>query len=401
MYTVSELNRTAKGLLESEFSAVWIRGEVSEFTRAPSGHLYLTLKDDAAEIGCVRFRSHSSALPQVPIAVGAIVLALGRVTLYEPRGRYQFIASVIHPVGAGALQEAFERLKRKLLEEGLFDPSHKKPLPVIPRHIGVITSPTGAAIRDIVSVISRRWPLSRVTLYPSSVQGESAPQELIAAIDAAERFSSTVEPIDVLIVGRGGGSAEDLMAFNEEQVARRIFACPIPTVSAVGHEVDFTILDFVADVRAPTPSAAAELVVPDQAEVLASLSTLAARMTRACTHALAARRLHLQANLRTSLFRIPQQKVQTLDQRLDQLITTVMTRMQAALRTRCDAFSHLSGVLRLSDPERPLQHGFSLTFVPGSTVPVSDASSLAAGDRIETRFARGRTRSLVEEVITE
>lgn len=401
IYTVSELNRAARAHLEDAFDAVWVKGEITGMTRAPSGHLYFTLKDEVSEISAVRFRTRSFLLPSDGLDPGTTVLAFGKLTIYEPRGRYQFIASLLQPVGAGALQAAFERLKKKLLSEGLFEEAHKKALPATPDTIGVITSPTGAAIRDIVSVLSRRWPLARVVVFPSAVQGDAAPGDLTAALERAARYSEGVERLDVLILSRGGGSAEDLAAFNDERVARAVFGSPIPIVSAVGHEIDFSITDFVADLRAPTPSAAAELVVPDSAEIRKATAALAARMNSAITACLRERMAALQSTIRVSIFRNLQRRVETEDQRLDQLLGRLSRAAAWSLQARNELLARLSDVLRLSDPRLPLHRGYSLTFVEGSTEPIRNASAVVAGTTIRTRLASGQLRSKVEEVISK
>src|SRR6185437_16242986 len=264
--TPSTLNRLVRGLLEDALSLVWIEGELSNVARPASGHLYFTLKDSGAQVRCAMFRPKNAALRFKP-ADGMQVLLRARVGLYEPRGEFQLVAESMEPAGEGALQRAFEQLKAKLDAEGLFDPARKRPLPRYARRIGVITSATGAAIRDVLSVLSRRWPLAEVEVLPVPVQGREAPPAIVAMLDKASRAARH----DVLLVTRGGGSLEDLWAFNDEAVARAIHACAIPVVSAVGHEVDFSIADFVADLRAPTPSAAAELLVPDAQTTLRHL----------------------------------------------------------------------------------------------------------------------------------
>ena len=273
--SVSELNRRVKKLLEQGIARLWVEGEISNIARPASGHVYFTLKDSAAQIRAAWFRQRQRG-PTIGLKDGDKVLAFGRVSLYEPRGDYQLIVEAVEPAGEGALKRQFEVLKKKLAAEGLFDEEHKQPLPALPGRIGVITSPSGAAIRDIVSVLRRRFPSIPVVIYPAAVQGEAAPAELIAALKAAVRRAEC----DVLIIGRGGGSLEDLWAFNDERLAREIAACPIPVVSAVGHEIDFTIADFVADVRAPTPSGAAEITVPDREDWLRAVGSLAARIVR-------------------------------------------------------------------------------------------------------------------------
>ena len=273
--TVSQLNRKAKTLLEQGIAKLWVEGEISNLSRPSSGHIYLSLKDENAQVSAAWFRQRQRG-PAIGFKNGDKVLAYGRVSIYEARGSYQLIIEQMEPAGEGVLKQRFDALKKKLLAEGLFDEDRKRELPALPSRIGVITSPSGAAIRDIVSVLGRRFPAVPVIIYPAAVQGEAAPGELIAALDTAIRR----DECDVLIIGRGGGSLEDLWAFNDEALARAIADCPIPIVSAVGHEVDFTISDFVADVRAPTPSGAAEIVVPNQHDWLHRVSTLAMRIGR-------------------------------------------------------------------------------------------------------------------------
>ena len=273
--TVSQLNRQVKNLLEQGIARVWVEGEISNLARPASGHLYFSLKDDAAQIRAAFFRQRQRG-PTIGLKNGDKVLAFGRVSLYEPRGDYQLIVEQVEPAGEGALKREFDKLKNKLAAEGLFDEGRKQALPALPRRIGVITSPSGAAIRDIITVLGRRFPSIPVIVYPAAVQGDAAPGELMASLaKAIER-----DECDVLIIGRGGGSLEDLWAFNSEALARAIADCPIPIVSAVGHEVDFTIADFVADRRAPTPSGAAEIVVPDSGDWLRTINSFAARIAR-------------------------------------------------------------------------------------------------------------------------
>lgn len=401
IYTISELNRSARETLEETFGEVWVKGEISELKRAASGHLYFTLRDADSEISAVRFRSHASVLSGVPIEQGMTILAFGKLTVYEPRGRYQFVASILQPIGAGALQAAIERLKARLLEEGLFDPAHKVPLPPFPRRIGVVTSPSGAAFRDIRATLTRRWPLADLFLFPTSVQGESAPTEIVDAVEAAVRFSEAEEPLDVLIVGRGGGSAEDLAAFSDEQVVRTIYGCPIPVVSAVGHEVDSALSDFAADLRAPTPASAAELVAPDVQDLIRTIEALASRAGRSISSRLTIRSERLRANLRGYLFRIPGRKIETISQRLDVAVEALRAGMARSLTERVRRWEHAADVLRLADPNLPLRRGYSLTFLKGTTTPLRAASEISEGSRIETRLATGRLHSRVEEVIDE
>ncbi len=279
--TVTQLNRRVKTLIEQGIARLWIEGEISNLSRPGSGHIYLTLKDDNAQVSAAWFRQRQRG-PAIGFKNGDRVLACGRVSIYEARGNYQLIIEQMEPAGEGVLKRRFDALKLKLATEGLFDEERKQSLPGLPRGIGVITSPSGAAIRDIVSVLRRRFPAIPVIIYPAAVQGDAAPGELINALQTAVERNEC----DVLIIGRGGGSLEDLWAFNDEQLAREIADCPLPIISAVGHEVDFTIADFVADVRAPTPSGAAEIAVPEQQEWLRRLDGLATRIARVGQRAL-------------------------------------------------------------------------------------------------------------------
>ena len=273
--TVSQLNRQAKALLEKGIGRIWVEGEISNLARPASGHLYFRLKDESAQVSAAFFRNRQRG-PTIGLKDGDHVLAYGQVSLYEARGDYQLIVEKLEPAGEGVLKRRYEALKKKLAAEGLFDEERKQPLPELPQRIGIVTSPSGAAVRDVLSVLRRRFPAVPVVVYPSAVQGDAAPGELIAALEAAVRR----DECDVLILTRGGGSLEDLWAYNDEQLARVLAELPIPVVSAVGHEVDFTIADFVADVRAPTPSAAAELVVPDAADWLRAIDSIARRIAR-------------------------------------------------------------------------------------------------------------------------
>ena len=297
IYSVASLKREARMMLEHGLPGVAVEGEISNFARPASGHWYFTLKDSSAQIRCAMFRQSNRMVKPIP-KEGDKVVIRGKLTLYEARGDYQLVANSLEPAGEGALRRAYEELRAKLEGEGLFADSNKQELPTWPSHIGVITSPSGAAIRDILNVLARRYPAAKVTIYPSSVQGEAAPLELLTALTSA----TTRQECDVLIIGRGGGSLEDLWAFNDESLARAIAACPLPIVSAVGHETDFTICDFVADLRAPTPSAAAELVSPQVDDWLAWLKQLP---------------LQLNRNLQRQL-QVQAQRLDQLDRRLAQ-----------------------------------------------------------------------------------
>lgn len=288
VYPVSRLVRESRLLLENSFPLLWVEGEISNLAMPASGHIYFTLKDEAAQVRCAMFRNRNRQLRFTP-ENGMQVLLRVRVTLYEGRGEFQLVVEHMEESGSGALQRAYEALKHRLGEEGLFAQDHKQTLPTIPETIGVVSSPDGAAVHDILSVINRRFPAVKVILYPVPVQGEGAAAKIAAAIQTAVSRAEC----DVLIIGRGGGSLEDLWSFNDEALARTIFACPIPTISAVGHEIDFTIADFVADVRAPTPSAAAELAVPEASDLLRRLASLNARAQSHMQAKLAAAQRHI------------------------------------------------------------------------------------------------------------
>ncbi|RDS80410.1 exodeoxyribonuclease VII large subunit [Dyella monticola] len=312
--TPSTLNRLVRGLLEDALPLIWIEGELSNVARPSSGHLYFTLKDSMAQVRCAMFKTKSATLRFKP-ADGMHVLLRARVGLYEPRGEFQLVAEHMEPAGEGALQREFERLKAQLDAEGLFAQERKRPMPRFARRIGVITSPTGAAIRDVLSVIARRWPLVDVDVLPVPVQGREAPPAIVAML----RKAAACGRYDVLLLTRGGGSLEDLWAFNDEQVARAIHASPVPVISAVGHEIDFSIADFVADLRAPTPSAAAELLVPD----------------------ILAQRRHLQ-QLQQRVLAIHERRLQARIQRVDHLLTRLQAqRPQARLARDRDRLLHL------------------------------------------------------------
>lgn len=310
--SVSDLNKAIRGQLESTFRLVWVKGEISNFKAHSSGHFYFSLKDSKAQVNAIMFRGFNQSLRFRPES-GMEVLVRGKITVYEPRGTYQIFCEQMEPVGAGALQLAFEQLKEKLKNEGLFDESRKRPIPSLPKHVAVVTSPTGAAIKDILNVLGRRFKGLRVTVIPALVQGDGAPASVIDGI----RKAQLLKDVDVMIVGRGGGSIEDLWGFNDEGVARAIAASKIPVISAVGHEIDFTIADFVADLRAPTPSAAAELVCRNALELMEKIQTLKASLWRIWNHVFSTKKTavkHLSERLTD-----PKRKLQDLMLRCDEL----------------------------------------------------------------------------------
>lgn len=327
--TVSELNRKVKDLLEVHLPLIWVEGEISNFSKPSSGHWYFTLKDENAQIRCAMFRSRNSIVSFKP-SNGDHVRLRARVSLYEGRGDYQLIVEHAEDVGFGLLQRRYEELKTKLANEGLFDEAFKKPLPKYPKHIGLITSPSGAAVRDVLHVLRRRNPNIPVTIFPVAVQGEQASEQIIQALTLADRFNKC----DVLIICRGGGSIEDLWAFNNEALARMIFAADIPIISAIGHEIDFTICDFVADLRAPTPSAAAEVVSPDATEKLAQFQQIEVRFRRSINNLLISKFEKLkntQIRLRHPGTRLTQgyQRLDELEQRMQRVIQNTLQKSQS------------------------------------------------------------------------
>ena len=411
--TVSQLNRQARTLLEQGLAKLWVEGEISNIARPASGHIYFSLKDDAAQIRCAYFRQRQRG-PTATLENGDQVLAYGRVSIYEARGDYQLIAEQVEPAGEGALKRQFEVLKKKLAAEGLFDEERKQELPALPKRIGVITSPSGAAIRDILTVLKRRFPSIPIVIYPAAVQGEAAPLELIAALETAIRR----DECDVLIMGRGGGSLEDLWAFNDEALARAIFDSPIPVVSAVGHEVDFTIADFVADVRAPTPSGAAEVIVPDRDDWLRAINSFAARIARLGERAVEDRGQTLDWLSRRLLQSSPRATLQRQRDRLREF------RHRLAGATRENALQHRpqltslwqrllnSGQASVSNANHRLQlamrglhsvsplatldRGYAIVEDAATGMVLVDASKISPEDDIRARLAKGELIATVK-----
>ena len=439
--TVSQLNRRAKTLLEQGFGRLWVEGEISNLSRPASGHIYFSLKDDKAQVSAAWFRQRQRG-PAIRFKDGDRVLAYARVSLYEARGNYQLIVEQMEPAGEGVLKRRFEALKKKLFEEGLFDEERKRELPVLPRRIGVITSPSGAAIRDILSVLARRFPAVPVIIYPAAVQGDAAPDELMAALATAVKR----DECDVLIVGRGGGSLEDLWAFNDEAFARAIADCPLPVVSAVGHEVDFTIADFVADVRAPTPSGAAELVVPDQEAWLHRIATLAVRIGRigersvedkaqeldwlgrrlmAASPAATLRRqrdslrennvrligalrqqLLTQQNqlhaARSDLMQLsPALSVQRSIGRLRDLQQRLLVRIRGTVGDTEHRVALLGRALHSVSPLATLDRGYAILQDPGTGRVLSDTDDVEVGNDIRARLSKGELLATVKKIINE
>lgn len=369
---------------------MWVEGEISNLTIPQSGHAYFTLKDEHSQIRAVLFRSSQRFL-KFTLQHGMKVICRGRVGVYEPRGEYQLILEYIEPKGMGALQLAFEQLKTKLEKEGLFDLDRKKPLPLLPRRIGIITSPTGAAIRDMLRVIERRHPKMHILLYPVPVQGIDAAPRIVEAL----RYFNREKNVDVVILGRGGGSLEDLWAFNEETLARAIFESDLPVISAVGHETDYSIADFVADLRAPTPSAAAEVVVESEERFRESISVLEARLVRSMKWMLE----RVRASLReyTRLLGDPRRMLGQYAQRIDELAGRLATGLSHALRRDRARLAALSAGLDHLNPLGILSRGYSVTRKLASGRILKDASEVGPGDLLSTRLHKGDVLSRVED----
>jgi exodeoxyribonuclease VII large subunit len=391
--SISQLTALIKGLLEQAFPSVWVVGELSDVARPQSGHVYLTLKDDQAQIRAVIWRSVAARL-RFDLEDGQEVICRGDLDVYPPRGSYQLVIREIEPRGEGALQRALRKLQQKLSAEGLFDPALKKPLPRFPRRIAVVTSPTGAAVRDFLEVVRRRWRGVHVLIVPTRVQGEGAAGEIAAAIRAVNRLAPAV---DVIVVGRGGGSMEDLWCFNEEPVVRAIFGSQIPVVSAVGHEIDVTLSDLVADVRALTPSEAAERVVPAEDEVLAALKKLGQQLDRGVASRLMQARARLDALGERRVLRRPLDMLRDWARRVDELDLRAGRAVQNHLQRHRDRLAALAARLESLSPLAVLARGYTVTSRVDDRQVIRDSRRLAPGDRIETRFAEGRAISRIEE----
>lgn len=393
VYTISELNRKVRFLLEGQFASIWVEAEVSNFKKHSSGHMYLSLKDENSQISAAFFSRYNHQL-KFQLKDGLKVLVFGKISLYEARGQYQFYIERIEPKGIGALQLAFLQLKEKLQKEGLFDPDHKKLIPKYPNRIGVVTSPTGAAIRDIINVVNRRFHGTQVLIYPVRVQGEGSAAEIAQAI----KDMNQMKEVDVVIVGRGGGSIEDLWAFNEEIVARSVYDSKLPIISAVGHEIDWTICDFVSDMRAPTPSAAAEIVVQNREEIENRLIQDQTRMKHSILGLLESRIQSLNALQSSYAFKQPLLLVDQFSQRLDELMRQLQNYLKANLSQKSQTFQGLVGRLNALSPLSILERGYSLSFTaPGELL--KDIKSVSVGDALTTRLARGVIKSKVEKIL--
>jgi exodeoxyribonuclease VII large subunit len=411
--SVSELTRSIRGTLETKFGAVWVQGEVSNYKLHPSGHQYFTLKDARAQIACVIFRNTMAPLRQ-PLADGAQVQIYANVTVFEARGQYQLSVQIIQPRGLGVLQAKFEALKRKLEAEGLFDPARKRVLPRFPKRIGIVTSPSGAAIRDILNVLRRRAPWLQILISPVRVQGTGAAQEIAVAIRELAKPNENFAAVDLIVVTRGGGSMEDLWEFNEEIVARTIADATVPIVSAIGHEIDFTICDFVADLRAPTPSAAAELIVPDIVDLRRQMDASArglgrellnrmrdaqqgldhAReiLRRSLGHKIDNYRRGLSHALATLQARSPVRELMLRRNRFGDLQRRFTELPLRALENARHRFQRIEGILRVLGPEATLRRGYSITKNERGEL-IRTVAAVRPKMRLKTRVADGEFES--------
>jgi exodeoxyribonuclease VII large subunit len=433
--TVEQLNRQIRQMIEGQLDTLWVQGEISNFKAHTSGHYYFSLKDSKSQISAVMFRGHNSRLKFRP-KDGDEVLVRGKVTVYEPRGNYQIMAEAMEPVGAGALQKAFEQLKEKLKKEGLFETARKRPLPAHPKHIAIVTSPTGAAIRDMLNILARRNRSSQVTVVPTVVQGATAAPQIVAALKLAYR----IPDVDVIIVGRGGGSIEDMWCFNDEALARTIAESPVPIVSAVGHEIDFTISDFVADLRAPTPSAAAELVSKNSEEIFQRLGSLRRflDLSMAKHLKLARQKLnHFEVRLVN-----PKRKLQDLALRNDDLFNRLSQamnffvekrkmrvallhegltspravidqkksqlqmlklrmnqNMKTFLKAKTDQLSQSVAVLNSMSPLKVVERGYSMAKTKGKIL--KKANQVQVGEKIELTLMQGRLEAQVTQIFED
>lgn len=387
--TVSQLTRRIKTLLEGQFARVRVEGEIGSISRAASGHIYLSLKDGGATLDAVIWRGSAGRLRFTP-QEGDKVVAEGEITVYEPRGRYQMVISALEQAGAGDLRAEFEKLVARLREEGIFDPAHKRPLPPLPRRIGIVTSPTGAAIRDIIKVARKRWPGVELIVSPCLVQGAQAPRSIVAALEAVCAHGAC----ELVIIGRGGGSIEDLQAFNTEEVARAVYACPLPVVSAVGHEVDVSLCDLAADARAATPSEAAEMCVPDLARLRVLLARLGRNLALALEGRLREARLRLRALQNSRVMRRPQELLYARRQRLDELMSALQRGMDSRLRGKQDRMAHAAARLEGLSPLAVLARGYGVVRRMSGEV-VREAAAINVGEELRLTLARGELRAQV------
>ncbi len=396
IYSITQITREIKATLETAFPPIWVEGEISNFKKHSSGHFYFVLKDENAQLQAVMWRGHNLRLFFTP-QDGMKVLAQGSLTVYEKRGTYQLEVTQLQPAGIGELQLAYEQLKRKLNDEGLFAAEHKKAIPEFPERIGIVTSPTGAALRDLVTILNRRFPSVEIILAPVRVQGDGAADEIAQAITDFNRYGA----VDVLIVGRGGGSLEDLWPFNEENVARAIYASKIPVISAVGHEIDFSIADFVADLRASTPSAAAELAVHDRIELNDTIQSWLSKMFRLLHERITyyqEKVNHLQGSY---ALRRPADVIKQHQQRLDELVRSLELQFEYRIEQRRQLTDSLRKQLFSLSPLAVLQRGYTICFREDDGKLLKLASEADVNDRLRIQFRQGQLRSRVEEILPE
>jgi exodeoxyribonuclease VII large subunit len=392
--SVAQLNRYLRDLLHADarLQDCWVEGEVSDYTQAASGHVYFTLKDETASVSCVMWRSVAAWQTYTP-EHGDAILCHGQVSVYEARGRYQLYVDEILPAGRGLLHLEFEKLKQRLAGEGLFDAARKRLLPLYPRRIGVVTSPQAAALRDLCHVVQRRYAAAEVVLAATLVQGDSAPSQIVAALSMIDDAG-----VDVIVLTRGGGSMEELWAFNDERVARAIAAARTPVVSAVGHETDYTIADFVADVRAPTPSAAAELIVPDRSELLEGMAQRQRRLIAAIERQLGSREAEVNQRRQRLAHRTPMQIVTEYRQRVDALIETGCRLVRHRLGLARERLGRCTAQLRALDPEATLARGYAIVQRQDTGRPVTKVSHVQRGDAVAVRVSDGTFDTVVRQV---
>ena len=392
-YTVSEITKEIKFTLETNFPTVWVEGEISNYLFHSSGHRYFSLKDESSQIRCTLWKFRGDYLRYEP-ADGLKVMVQGNITVYERSGQYQLDVVDLIPAGVGKLEIAFQKLKERLFEEGLFDEEHKKPLPQFPEVIGIVTSPTGAAIRDIIRVIHNRFPIVKIIVRPVRVQGKGAAEEIAEAI----KDFNIYKKIDMMIVARGGGSLEDLWAFNEEAVARAIYESEIPVISAVGHEIDFTISDFVADLRAPTPSAAAQMVVPDRQVILEQMDTQIRKFDSYVMGIIEYSQQRLKALKESYGLRRPFDIIAQRSQKVDEICGKLLDGVKNYFEIKSNVISLFKEKLKVLSPTSVLKRGYSITRKLPELTVIKDADYLKIDDRVEVRLSKGRIESKVERV---
>jgi len=400
IYSVTEITRDIRVRLEEGFRQVWVEGEISNFKLHTSGHMYFSLKDSSSVLKCAMFRRANEKL-SFQLKDGMQALCLGTISVYEARGDYQLIVEEVEPKGVGALQLKFQQLKERLFKEGLFDEAHKVPIPYLPYRIGIVTSPTGAAIRDILNVSRRRFSNIEILIYPVLVQGETAGQEIADAIATLNRWNTSLpedRKVDVLIVGRGGGSLEDLWAFNEEVVARAIWASEIPVISAVGHEIDYVIADFVADVRAPTPSAAAEMVIPRKEDLVDAITKLRNRLLTALSAKIDLLREQLSRARSAYILRQPLNIIVQYQQRIDDLTKDLITGTERLIEDRQQGFRLFIEKLETLSPLGILNRGYSITTNISDGKIIRSARQVSRHERVRTLLGKGSFVSSVEEI---